>query len=537
MALDTSSLSNYLKGITNAIRKKKGTSGAIQHNLIDEEIASIPTGFTDYIETSAFGWGLFNNRTDLPTYAINQTDFNNYNFRSARWMFCNCVKITTIPNFNTTAVKDFDSFLRGCYLLNAIPNLDFSNGVDFDRAFQALTNLKEFPNINTSKGVTFSYFLANCFNLKTIPNLDFSNGVNFYYAFGGMNSLEAIPESFKNGFNHSVNFASSFINCYNLNKVNNFNLANAFSARAMFYDCYNLNSVDNFNCCNIPDISGMFYNCSNLHSISNFYTNSCEKFNCLFQWCFNLIDYPNSISIESGTHFNSMFYQCSNLTNIPNTLYYNNGQNFRLAFCSCNSLRNNLNIIFGLDNNNIDTSYMFSDCQNIPVVNFIFSNNNNIYWNGDGCFQNCYSLTEVSLGGGNCSSLYCAFKNCYNLQQIYNLLILNNAYMCNAFYNCQSLHTIDTPLNYCSTGWTMEIFYNCKNLTNIRFVENQITANFNLKWSPLLSSDSINSIANGLNANVTNQKTLTLNSNLKNNLTEEQIATITTTKGWSLAYA
>ena len=115
-------------------------------------------------------------------------------------------------------------------------------------------------------------------------------------------------------------------------------------------------------------------------------------------------------------------------------------------------------------------------------------------------------------------------------------LASNKVFIGDAFYNCQSLHTIDTPLNSYGSGLMLNTFYQCKNLTNIRFIENQIRTNFSFKWSPFLSSDSINSIVSGLNANVTNQ-TLTLNSNLKNNLTEEQIATITTTKGWSIAYA
>ncbi len=42
--LDTSNLSNFLKGITDAIRAKKGTTDTIEHKLIDEEIASIDSG-------------------------------------------------------------------------------------------------------------------------------------------------------------------------------------------------------------------------------------------------------------------------------------------------------------------------------------------------------------------------------------------------------------------------------------------------------------------------------------------------------------
>lgn len=42
--LDTSNLSAFLKGITDAIRAKKGTTNTIEHKLIDEEIASISSG-------------------------------------------------------------------------------------------------------------------------------------------------------------------------------------------------------------------------------------------------------------------------------------------------------------------------------------------------------------------------------------------------------------------------------------------------------------------------------------------------------------
>ena len=99
------------------------------------------------------------------------------------------------------------------------------------------------------------------------------------------------------------------------------------------------------------------------------------------------------------------------------------------------------------------------------------------------------------------------------------------------FNGCTNLHTIekiivnkDLELDRC--------FVNCSKLQNIIF-EGEIGKNINIGYSPLLTMESIQSIIDGL-ATVETAQTLTLHTNVKAKLTEEQLATITS-KNWNLA--
>lgn len=80
-----------------------------------------------------------------------------------------------------------------------------------------------------------------------------------------------------------------------------------------------------------------------------------------------------------------------------------------------------------------------------------------------------------------------------------------------------------------------DMFLNCKSIIYVRFVERCIHLNLSLAESPLLSDESIQSIINGL-ADLTGQtaQTLTLHALVKEKLTDEQIAQITS-KNWTLA--
>lgn len=77
-------------------------------------------------------------------------------------------------------------------------------------------------------------------------------------------------------------------------------------------------------------------------------------------------------------------------------------------------------------------------------------------------------------------------------------------------------------------------FTNCTKLKDIT-IEGNITGNFAIGSSSKLTDDSVNSIINALaDLTGTTAKTITFNTTVKNNLTEEQIATITS-KNWTLA--
>lgn len=105
-----------------------------------------------------------------------------------------------------------------------------------------------------------------------------------------------------------------------------------------------------------------------------------------------------------------------------------------------------------------------------------------------------------------------------------------------AFENCKALETINATLNL--TGLTVDMsrtFVSCYNLKNIRFAEKSIAVNVSFDASQYLTGESIQSIIDGL-ADLTDgtTKTIKLHVNVKSNLTDDQILSITN-KNWTLA--
>lgn len=92
------------------------------------------------------------------------------------------------------------------------------------------------------------------------------------------------------------------------------------------------------------------------------------------------------------------------------------------------------------------------------------------------------------------------------------------------------------PLNLSVSGNNGNMFFWCDNLKEVRFVPNSIYKKISCSHSPNLSTDTIQSIIDGL-ADLTGgtAQTLTLHANVGAKLTDEQKATITA-KNWTLAY-
>ena len=100
-----------------------------------------------------------------------------------------------------------------------------------------------------------------------------------------------------------------------------------------------------------------------------------------------------------------------------------------------------------------------------------------------------------------------------------------------------SLVTIDGLLDFSSSANILTGTFNGnRNLKNVQIKEQSIKSSINFPSMSLLTDDSVNSIINGL-ADLSDSgsaKTVTLDTAIKNKLTEEQIATINS-KGWTLA--
>lgn len=109
----------------------------------------------------------------------------------------------------------------------------------------------------------------------------------------------------------------------------------------------------------------------------------------------------------------------------------------------------------------------------------------------------------------------------------------------NAFTGLRALEVIDgKPLDFSSvtSASNTNAFPNCVSLKEVRFVPNSIKVSIKLANSSLLSTDTIQSIIDGL-ADLTGgtAQTLTLHATVGAKLTDTQKATITA-KNWTLVY-
>lgn len=102
-----------------------------------------------------------------------------------------------------------------------------------------------------------------------------------------------------------------------------------------------------------------------------------------------------------------------------------------------------------------------------------------------------------------------------------------------AFGNLRALETIDgTPLSFENVGdSSISCFGNCEALIDFRVVASSIKKSFNISGSPLLSTDTTQSIIDGL-ATVDTAQTLTLHANVK--ILQSQVDSANS-KGWTVA--
>lgn len=115
--------------------------------------------------------------------------------------------------------------------------------------------------------------------------------------------------------------------------------------------------------------------------------------------------------------------------------------------------------------------------------------------------KGCSNLEEITLG---------STANCVNRT---NYIPFNSM-----FYACSKLHTIHSALSFAGTTDShVDNFFNCYALVNITFVANSIKSNLPIAQSPLLSTTSLLSIANGLDA-ASAPKTLTMHATAKTNM-------------------
>ena len=182
--------------------------------------------------------------------------------------------------------------------------------------------------------------------------------------------------------------------------------------------------------------------------------------------------------------------------------------------------------------NRTSFSYMFNSCSNLTTIPQLDTSKGTSF---DYMFAYCSNLTTIpqldTSKGRNFNGM---FLYCSNLTTIPQLDTSNNTNFNGMFHSCSNLTTIP-QLDTSNSKNLYNIFYNCTSLEHINFAAECIKLSISFAQSPLLTEESIQSIIDGL-ADLTGQttQTITFHSDVKNKLTEEQIAMITS-KNWTLA--
>lgn len=91
-----------------------------------------------------------------------------------------------------------------------INSLDFSNVTDMRYMFNNCINLTSIPQLNTSKVNNMYYMFSNCSKLTSVPQLDTSNVTNIYSLFHSCSALESIDITYYNFFTSSYHYSFAY---------------------------------------------------------------------------------------------------------------------------------------------------------------------------------------------------------------------------------------------------------------------------------------------------------------------------------------
>jgi hypothetical protein len=185
-------------------------------------------------------------------------------------------------------------------------------------------------------------------------------------------------------------------------------------------------------------------------------------------------------------------------------------------------------------------SYLFRSIQSetMPRINPINVPNISNWWS----YNTYLKRIDFYINTESCTNTNRAFQNATALEYIKGIYTKKSINIQAMFHKCGVLHTIEEPLDFSSVinnDSARQCFDYCGALVNVSFVKESIKVSISFSASPLLSAESIQSIAYGL-AYVTTAQTLTLNKVFENDferLPAELRDLITNQKGWTLAFA
>ena len=286
------------------------------------QLTYIPSGFSAPVAT---GWaGTFQECENLVAIP------NNFDLSSARSitsLFERCRSLVSPITIDCSSLTSCTGVFESCGQLKEVHIKNLGSARNFEGMFLNCTELQKvtWDNASTYQPTGVDSLFESCKKIRDIPELDFSEVVDADNAFNSCNSIINFP--FTIDLSKVQYTRSMFSSCLNLQSVNFKNVGlnrtnNTFSTDYMFRYCEKLESVSGlFE--NDPSTSkymrNMFDGCTSLQDVSNFVvsgsTSTSSNNSNLFRSCTQLRVLPQEINTQRGCR--SMFSSCTSIISTP----------------------------------------------------------------------------------------------------------------------------------------------------------------------------------------------------------------------------
>jgi hypothetical protein len=395
-----------------------------------------------------------------------------------------------------------------CRSLVNIPELDTSNGTNFNSTFASMFSITKIPSgMDFSNGQDFNSIFSRCNRLKYLPDIDFSSATRMPSAFFECMSLERAPKINAPNLNGTQGFREVFLSCYNLKEIHIQDIGNSTDLYRTFQACTSLEEIkwDNPESVVATSLGSTF---SSLHRLKTL---------------------PN-INTSNATHMHGYANGCRALTNVP-VLDLSSCTNIGYAFSSNLSLQE---VNFKNVNNKPNIDNIFRDCFNLrKIPSGLFEDYDSTPSYMSSAFYSCNSIEKISdivISGSTSSSINNGgcFWSTSRLKHFDG--IINTEYGCRSlFYGNGSLESIG-PLDLSASKDNTAMFNYCPTLHTVNISGISASIGF---YDNFLGSGEITKIFNNLTSGVTGQS-IDIRNNYGTSQLHPDTLAIATSKGWTV---
>ena len=271
-------------------------------------------------------------------------------------------------------------------------------------SFSGSTSLIDIPQLDTSNFTSFSYMFNNCISLNVDREVIFNaaKATDFRNMFYTSGYIKKVTFTNTSGV---TNFNSMFYHS-RVNEVSGIDFTNRnvpSSANSLPFEYSYIQTISNVKA---PENAlYLFRDAQDLKNIYNLDTSNTTNFEEMFYKCIGLKQIPE-IDTSKGTNFDSMFYKCYNITSLPQ-LDTSSGTKFYNMFEDCQALKS----IPQLDTSNgTNFNYMFSGCTELIKVSSLSLRSlnttiSNLYFTGYSEKPNLRYVLFKDFGtGSDCTS-------------------------------------------------------------------------------------------------------------------------------------